>query len=388
MKITELAYKKAIEVLKKCKHDNGFFASGLKGGYEAVWARDSIITSLGASLISNDFKKTIFQSIDILLKNQGEMGQIPNCVGSYNTDRQSDVTFNSIDSSLWFIIGNFIYAKKFHDKNILKKNKLYLNKTLWWLSAQDPDNLGLLAQQPTNDWQDAFPHKYGYVIHDLALYYSALNFMDKKTKATNLKKIINGEFKKYSSLYSKKLGYYYPWGWKNHDNIREHEEWFDTAGNLLAIITGLATKKISKNIIKYIEKNKINKPYPCKAIWPPIKKSDKEWHNYFNLCDARKPFQYLNAGVWPFIGSLYIVALVKINEFKKAEIELNNLAKANMKKLNIGKKEGRNIIGEYEFNEWLDGKKGKPMGEPYQAWSAGTYLYAYECVKRKSLIYF
>jgi glycogen debranching enzyme len=64
----------------------------------------------------------------------------------------------------------------------------------------------------------------------------------------------------------------------------------------------------------------------------------------------------------------------KYNEAKK---ELNNLAQANMQKLSG-----------YEFNEWLDGRTGQPKGEPYQGWSAGTYIYAYECVKRKKILFF
>lgn len=383
MNTKQLAYNKAIKVIEACTKSTGLYASGLKGGYEATWARDSMITSLGASLVDNKFKKVIAKSIELLAKNQAEVGQIPNCVGSYNLDRKSDVTFNSVDSSLWFIIGNFVYAEKFKDRSLIKKYSKQLIKTLWWLRAQDPDNLGLLAQQPTNDWEDAFPHKYGYTIHCNALFYKSLILMEENAKAANLKKIINGESHAYSSLYNKRLGYYHPWGWKNHDNIREHEEWFDTAGNLLAIITGLATPTIARNILNYIEKNRINKPFPCKSIWPPIKKTDKEWHDYFELCDAREPYHYLNGGIWPFIGGLYIAALVKMKEYKKAGIALEYLAKANLQKLQI-----RDIKEGYEFNEWLDGKTGRPKGEPYQAWSAGAYIYAYECLKQKRILYF
>jgi glycogen debranching enzyme len=403
MDITKLAFNKADEVITACSKKTGLYASGLPGGYEATWARDSMITTLGASLIDDKFKAVIAKSIGLLAKNQAEMGQIPNCVGSYNNDRQSDVTYNSVDSSLWFIIGNFVYAQNFKDRSLLKKYSKELIKTLWWLRAQDPDSLGLLAQQPTNDWEDAFPHKYGYTIHCNALFYAALKLMGEDARAANLKEIINGESHQYSSLYNKKLGYYYPWSWKNHDNIREHEEWFDTAGNLLAIITGLATPTIAKNILKYIAKNKVNQPYPCKAIWPPIKKGDKEWHDYFELCDAREPLHYLNAGIWPFIGGLYVAALVKMKEYKQAETALESLAKANLQiidtpgfpqyMLEVSKNKHISVaelkaMRQKEFNEWLDGKTGKPKGEPYQAWSAGTYLYAYECVKKKKILYF
>ncbi|MCK4553896.1 hypothetical protein KAU19_02955 [Candidatus Parcubacteria bacterium] len=383
MNITQQAYQKAIDVLEACVKKQGFYASGLPGGYEAVWARDSMTTALGAVLIKEKFKPTIAKSISLLAKNQAEMGQIPNCVGSYNIDRRSDVTFNSVDSSLWFIIGNYIYARQFNDATLLKKYQKNIRAAYCWLRSQDPDNVGLIAQQPTNDWQDAFPHKYGYTIHIHALYYAVLKMIGDKKKAEEVKKIINGEKRKYSSLYDSKLGYYYPWAWKNHDSIREHEEWFDTAGNLLAIITGLATPQVAKKIVSYIEKQKINRPFPCKCIWPPIKKGDKEWHDYFAICDARKPLSYLNAGIWPFIGGIYIAALVKMKQYKKAQAELELLAKANMQKLKT-----RNFKAGYEFNEWLHGKTGKPMGEPYQAWSAGMYVYAYECVRRGRVLFF
>lgn len=403
MKTIDLAYEEALKVFDACAKPIGLHASGLLGGYEATWARDSMTTALGASLVGKKYQDVIAKSITLLAKNQAELGLIPNCVGSYNLDRDSDVTFNSVDAPLWFIIGNYVYAEAFNDKNWLKKYKKNIDKAYLWLRHQDPDNVGLLSQQPTNDWEDAFPHKYGYVLHNHALFYAALKMMGENKKAEYLKQVVNGEIKKYCSLYDAKLGYYYPWGWKNHDDIREHEEWFDTAANLLAIITGLATPKIATSILNYIAKNKINQPYPCKAIWPPIKPGDKEWHNYFANCDARDPLSYLNGGIWPFIGGFYVAALIKMKEFKKAEIELEKLAKGNLQIIqNPGHPQymlelsaARHIpkddlikSRQKGFNEWLHGATGEPKGEPYQGWSAGTYVYAYECLKQKKVLFF
>ena len=318
--------------------------------------------------------------MEALSEHQSELGQIPNAVGSYNTDRKSDVTFNSIDSSLWYLIGHQVYAKAYGDQSLLKKYKKNIEKALFWLRCQDPNEDKLLAQQPTMDWQDAFPHKYGHVINTQALYYGALKMYGKAKEAEHLKKVVNGEIEKYLALYDETLGYYLPWNWKNHDGDREQEQWFDTLGNLLAIVTGLATPAIANSILQYIEREGINKPFPCKAIWPPIKPGDKEWHSYFEKCDAREPYAYLNGGIWPFIGGFYIAALVKANQHEKAATELEHLAEAN--------RAGTKI--EWEFNEWLHGQTGKP-GEnsaPYQAWSAGAYLFAAESVSRKTIPYF
>ena len=278
--ITQEAYKKAIIVLNSCAKNTGFYASGLSNGYEATWSRDSMITSLGACLVENQFKLPFARSLNLLKKWQTANGQIPNCVGSYNLDRRSDKTYNTIDSSLWYIIGHSIYAQRYQSYNLLKAHKNNIARTLVWLRYQDPNEDTLLTQLPTMDWQDAFPHIYGHVINTQALYYAALKMVGHKKAATHLKRVTNGEIEKYLALYSPKLGYYLPWNWKNHDGDREQEEWFDSLGNLLAIITGLATPSIAKNIINHIENNKINEPCGCKAIWPPIKKGDKEWHSY------------------------------------------------------------------------------------------------------------
>jgi len=196
--------------------------------------------------------------------------------------------------------------------------------------------------------------------------------------AKKLKKTVNIPKRPHLCLFDEKLGYYLPWAWKDHAGDRETEYWFDSLGNLLAIISGLADLKKSRSILNYIETKKINRPYPVKSIFPPIFPKSKLWKSYFSKCEARTPYRYLNAGIWPFIGGFYVAALVKTKQFKKAEEELKNLALAN--------KKGKKIS--WEFNEWLDGKKGKPRGAIYQAWSAGSYLFADESFRRKRVPFF
>ena len=56
MKLIEQGYQQAINVLEHCAKPTGFFASGLPEGYQGLWARDSMITSLGACLTNKKFK--------------------------------------------------------------------------------------------------------------------------------------------------------------------------------------------------------------------------------------------------------------------------------------------------------------------------------------------
>src|SRR3989344_5435005 len=126
--IVDEAYSQAIVVLEHCAKSSGFYASGLRGGYEATWARDSMITALGASLVGSKFKSPFRKSLELLAKNQAEFGQIPNAVGSYNIERRSDVTFNSIDAPLWYIIGHHIYRKAYGDSSVFREHRLSIKK--------------------------------------------------------------------------------------------------------------------------------------------------------------------------------------------------------------------------------------------------------------------
>ncbi len=371
----EEGYTQAVEAIKKCCSPNGMFASGTRQGYTSVWSRDSMISLLGGSLAKDELIKTTFRkTLDTLSKYQSELGQIANCVDMFDSRRKKQVTFATIDSSLWYLIGEQIYAKRYGDRSLLKKHKRNIEKAILWLRYQDAGEEKLPEQQPTSDWQDAFPHKYGHTLNTQAMYYWVLSKYGMKKQAEEVKRIVNGEQRKDLNFWNR--SYYLPWIWKDHGGYQEKEFWFDSLGNMLAIVFGLASEERGKKIIKHIEKNKINKPYPVKVIYPPIKDGDKEWKPYFKMCDARLPLQYLNGGIWPFVGGFYVAALVKLKMFKKAQQELDKLAQANF----VGKKI------EWEFNEWLDGRTGKPKGGVYQAWSIGMYMFAYECVRRKKVL--
>ena len=359
--IVDLAYERAIKVLELTSTPYGFFAA--YPGYDAVWARDSMISSLGASELGEKFKNTFKQSLITLSKNQSDSGQIPNAVDKYSK-RKPHVDFQSIDSTMWFIIGWYHYKKKYGN-SLFKIHKENIKKSLIWLKYQDISETGMLTQLPTSDWQDAFPHRYGYTINTQALYYKVLLLFGEKKLARKIKAAVNGD-------YDKKLwngNFYLPWRWKNHNKYQEKGEWFDSLGNLLAILFDLADKYKSEKIFRFIKKNKIDEPYPIKSIYPPIKKGSKDWQDYFEDSDARTPYNYSNGGIWTYIGGFYVLALLKHRKFAEAEKQLKKLAEANMKL-------GGN------FSEWLNGKTGKPSKSGNQAWNAGMYILAYNSLKK------
>jgi len=362
---TKLAYEKAFECIRICSTKYGLFASGGKSGYKGVWARDSVISLIGASLIKDNKIKDVFKrSLITLANHQSKLGQIPNAVLHFER-KKPQADFESIDSSLWFIIGEYIYKKRYNSK-LFKEHKKEIEKALTWLSYQDMEEDNLLEQLPTTDWQDAFPHKYGHTINTQALYYKVLYFADKLEKQKQLK--LNIEKTNDKKLWNK--NFYYAYRWKNHRKYKEIGTWFDTLGNLLAIVFNLSEKNKSEKILSYIKDKNINEPYPVRAIYPPIKKSSKYWQDYYLDCKAGTPYQYLNGGIWPFIGSFYVLALIKLKKFKEAEKELEKLAEVNLKG---------------NFPEWVNPLNKKMYGK-LQAWNAGTYILAYESLKKKKVL--
>ncbi|MBL7131114.1 MAG: hypothetical protein ISS45_06910 [Candidatus Omnitrophica bacterium] len=359
-------YERAKEVIESCSTKHGLFASGGERAYNAVWSRDSMISFIGASLIKDPlFKNTFKQSLILLKNNQSKKGQIPNCVDKFS-DRKPHVDFSSIDSTLWYVIGHYIYRKRYKDNSLFKKYEKTIKKALLWLNYQDTGENGMLGQLPTTDWQDAFPHKYGYTINTQALYYKVLNLSGKNKAARRLKFMIDEN--EGTKLWN---GYFYlPYRWKNHNKYLEIGDWFDSLGNLLAIIFDLADKPKAEKILSYIEEEKINLPYPVKAIYPPMKKGDKDWQDYFEDCEAREPYHYLNGGVWTFIGGFYILSLIKLKRFEKARGEIEKLAKANLNG---------------DFPEWINPLTEESRGR-LQAWDAGMYILAYESFKKKKIL--
>ena len=154
-------------------------------------------------------------------------------------------------------------------------------------------------------------------------------------------------------------------------SFRQFGNWFDTLGNSLAILFDIADKEQASKILDYAQSTGIADPYPAKTLYPPVYPGDKDWRDYFTIHNLNLPEHYHNGGIWPFVGGFYVAALVRAGRPEDAKEQLEALAKVNY----LGKQ------FEWEFNEWLHAKTGRPMGAEKQAWSAAMYIFAYNTVK-------
>jgi len=422
--LCDRAYNEAVKILRLCSHSCGIKASAKIHGYPQIWARDSMITLLGASLVNDDkICNSLKASFDILMKKQSPLGLIPN-----NVDVKSlKPNFQAYaDAGLWFVIGNAFFFKQSGDKKFLKHNYSAIQKTLKWYEYQDVDQTDLINMAEATDWEDLF------AVRGKGLYVNVLHYLALLNASFIASQLGNKEhehtYKKKAKIVKSRLNEYF---WYNGDThtecyirfitshakinfgteyfnrknlgdlvkkcilpcktilqkdsyylsyltFRDFGEWFDSFGNSLAILSGVADKKQAESLLKFIKKYGLIKPYPIKAIYPPISSGEKDWRHYYPTGNLNFPHQYHNGGVWPFLGGFYVAALVKMKKYSEAHKALYSLALLNKK----GKESS------WEFNEWFHGKTSKPMGKNEQAWSAGMYIYAYEAVRQKKTPFF
>src|SRR5512139_1794427 len=107
--LIEEAYRRAIEVLHRCVTPFGFRASALSPGYPQVWARDSMVTSLGAALTGDpDLMSAFRASLDILGAHQSTLGLVPLNVNPGSGEISTE-NAGAVDANLWFVLGHYYY---------------------------------------------------------------------------------------------------------------------------------------------------------------------------------------------------------------------------------------------------------------------------------------
>ena len=408
--LIEEARKHALEVLYGCITPHGFRASALKEGYPQIWSRDSMIMSLGAVTTGDSqLQEAIRASLITMREHQSSRGLIQLNVNPDNSYVSSE-NAGALDCNLWFILGHFLYFEISEDLEFLQSHWMNISKALEWLDYQDMNECGLLEVPEAGNWMDLFAVRYN-VLYDNVLYYAATLAFEEMNKCVCMEadprqEIINADgiherinllmwidrswvarefaehleklktirlewFMLYHNVGSiSSRPYYLPWV-----AFREYGDWFDSLGNLLAILTGMADRHRTDQILRFMQQVGMAEPYPTKAIYPPIYPGDNNWREYYRSRTLNLPHQYHNGGIWPMVGGFHVASLVKYGWHSDALNLLKMLAEVNQK----GIKEN------WEFNEWMHGETGHPMGYSKQGWSAAMYLYAYHAVYAEKL---
>jgi len=370
----------AVDILRLCSTPNGLLASGGRLGHHQVWARDSMITLLGARFAEDEkIQASLRAGIEVLSRSRTGNGEIPNNVDSATLKPN----FRAYaDAGLWWVIGSSLIAP---DPDVT-------SSVLHWYECQDVDHSGLISMQESADWQDLFCTR-GKGLYLNCLYVLALRAAGRHSEASRVAEKVNQYFwyqgdgnmlRHISHTFSTEsqgaqdsLGrkrwlpvkhsladeqYYLSWL-----GFRAVGEWFDSLGNLLAILSGVADESRADKILNFIRRHDMAST-PIRSITPVIQPGDPDWRDYYGMLNL--PHCYHNGGVWPFIGGFYVAALVKCGKLQDAAEALARLTELN--------RAGG-------FNEWHHGETLAPMGVEAQAWSAGMYLFACECVHRSEV---
>ncbi len=396
--ITE-GFERALSDLKQNTTPHGLLAASphtleaKKKNYTSLFSRDIGVSSLGI-LLSEDEQliKTLKVSLENLVLAQSDRGQFP---FYYKPEVQKVQWFNpgSIDSTLWWCIAFLHYKKHVNDTAFYEKYLPNLEKAFAWLSYQDTNNDTLLEQGEASDWADEMP-RIGTVLYTNTLWYWLVKLRCEVENKEELEKLRDEIHDAFNSLFwihkqtssnmeyipknsyteknvfapalleyinSKVVFLPYYLGYVSH---KTYEMRCEVYGNLLACITGLADKEKAAQITDFLFRSATNLPYPVKALYPPIYPGEPDWRDYMAKGRQNYPWQYHNGGIWPYIGGFWVMWLAKQHP-ERAEEELHNLSRANS-------------VSNWEFNEYLHGEYGTPMGVAKQSWNMSMYIAAYK----------
>lgn len=387
----ELAWK----VLEACgRGGRGLRAAAGSTLYPHVWARDVGVAALGilAAHRRADDIALVTASLSTLARHQDELGRIPLKV-DVEADRPVAENSAGIDAGIWFVITVDQLARV-----AAEEARPFIEpalRALTWTRHLDVNGCGLLESPEASDWADMMPHRHN-VLYPNVLYAVALQAGARLQKlrgdsgdrfdalAADVERKINLAFWLPDCTDPANVGPWlvelareYPeWGLTLQDAARRGSLPFylpyvgfrtcgrhcDVPGNLLAVITGIAPKERALRLLDHLHGAGVADPYPSKAIDPPIFPGDPDWRDHNLWRQLNVPYQYQNGGIWPFIGALHVVALVKVGRVTEARAMAERLVAC--------------CTGIPAFPEWLHAKTGRSMGEIDQAWSASGILYA------------
>lgn len=391
-------YEKALAALRKNITPLGFSAcslsdneiTGTDANYHSVWARDGCFTVVQTVEMNDpDLRAAQRATLCTLLEAMAPNGQIPaNVRIADRTPEYAGVGgICSIDSGLWLIVAVYHYVTHTNDVALLTEHAGRLQRVMDWLTAHDSNNDGLIEVPEAGDWTDLFGRSY-HVLYDEVLWYRAnvcfgrlLEYRREFDRAS--------DYLRWSQQIAGKIkAAFWPSTRGDPNAITTFADrqaslgdtqyllaeitpfafnWrCDVLGNVLAFLTNVIDVQRARTAFRFMWGVGVNRPWPVANLYPTVQSGDPDWRPYYTVNLLNLPHHYHNGGIWPFIGGLWVRFIHRLGLHDIARHELVKLAQLNR----LGK------VHEWEFNEWVHGQTGLPMGKAYQAWSAAAYLRA------------
>lgn len=392
--IIQIGYQKSISLLKQNTTMHGFQAAPVnrqKPDYSMLFGRDSSLCAL-CVLDHNDpeLVATAETTLESLRQARSALGQVPFRV-DLNSGYRDFWYPGNVDSTLWWVLAALRLVHVFPEKAKIWQRDI--EHSLTWLRYQDAAEVGLIMQGQRSDWADEMPN-HGAVLYSNALWYKVVrdyvstygsSGLISSAYASKIHQAFNQAFWPYDDqqtiiqgaitnkaferaiLWAKTDLVQQPY-YISYLSRRSYGRRCDMFANTLAMLFGLTNRDQQRAIEQYVWAVGISEPYPGKALYPVVYPGESEWQEGMATRNQNIPHQYHNGGIWPFIGSFWVTYVATNGvELENAKSELVKLATAN-------------ALNDWEFNEYLHGQTGRPMGVPHQSWNAATYIMAYQSV--------
>ncbi|MBL8814929.1 MAG: HAD-IIB family hydrolase [Planctomyces sp.] len=393
-------YREAVVAIRKNITPSGFSAcsladndvTGTDANYRSVWARDGSITIVGTMELNDpDIRAAQKATLRTLFDHLAPNGQMPANVRIDDgvPDYSGVGGICSIDSALWAIVAFHAWVRKTNDLEFLREYSDRLQKVMNWLGALDSNNDLLLEIPEAGDWTDLFGRSY-HILYDEILWYRANvaygRLLELQEDFDNAAECL----RRSQAIRSKILATFWPStstpaGAAEKFHFAQQQAAVGDASYLLAEVTPFSfnwrcdvlsnVQAFLSNVLdadrariafKFMWGVGVNEPYPVANLYPPVQAGDPDWRPYYIVNLLNLPGHYHNGGIWPFIGGMWVRFIHRLGLYEVACRELLKLAQLNR----LGKNQ------EWEFNEWVHSRTGRPMGKCFQAWSASSFIHA------------
>ncbi len=392
--LIQTCYQKSISLLKQNTTQHGFQAAPTnrqKPDYSMLFGRDSSICAM-CVLDHTDAELAVTAEITLesLRRTRSALGQVPFRVDMGNNYRDFWYPGN-VDSTLWWVLAALRLVQVYPQKATIWQGDI--EHSLTWLRYQDVAEVGLIMQGQRSDWADEMPN-HGAVLYSNALWYKVVQEYGNAYGSSGL---INATYReKVHQAFNQAFWPYHDGqtiaqdpstnkaferaiSWAKADLVqqpyyisylsrRAYGRRCDMFANILAMLVGLANQRQQQAIEQYLWSVGVSHPFPGKALYPVVYPGESEWQEGMAARNQNIPYQYHNGGIWPFIGSFWVAYVAAMG------------LKANQAQAELAKVAAANALNNWEFNEYLHGELGSPMGVAHQSWNAATYIMAYQVV--------
>lgn len=349
--------------------------------FSESWARDFGFAAYG--LLALKQYNPVKETLEAFLWHQTSDGQLPVKLHSLNVvtrfmhsffgrEQPNEILLRpkylsghgapSLDGQALLVNAALTYTQATGNLDFLKDHWAALKLAMDWLEQyrKGGEEDLLLHQGPFADWADSIARR-GRISYTNIVYWKALSEM--AVAATRLD--LPQEAVQYFVEAKKVLRAIHRHFWRadlGYFTTSEQLIQLSSAGNLLAIAWGLASREQAERILRFMEQAKMAEPVPTRVAYPsyPLKLIALE-----NIVGGMANY-HTNAS-WLWIGAWHVIALVETGHIDKAHELVSRILRV--------------IAQDRQVNE-VHAPNGKPLASMWYTpeapltWNAGMVIYA------------